>query len=113
MDYADYLRFVLALLLVLGLIGLLAYAARRWGFGMGGRSGRRNAGGRRRLAVVEVLTLDTRRRLILVERDGVEHLILTGATQDLVVERGIVPDADRRAGFARALDAAGAPRPAE
>ena len=44
-----------------------------------------------RLAVVEVRQLDVRRRLVLVRRDGVEHLLLLGATHDLVIESGITP----------------------
>ena len=44
---------------------------------------------RRRLGVVEVTPLDGRRRLILVRRDAVEHLLLVGPTSELVIETGI------------------------
>lgn len=50
-------------------------------------------GRNRRLAVVDTLALDPKRQLLLVRRDNVEHLILTGGAQDLVVEAGI-PVAD-------------------
>lgn len=43
----------------------------------------------RRLAISEQFNLDNRRRLILVRRDDVEHLIMTGGPVDLVVETGI------------------------
>ncbi|MCO6186350.1 flagellar biosynthetic protein FliO [Rhizobium sp. L1K21] len=43
-------------------------------------------GSQRRLAVVESVALDVRRRLILVRRDNVEHLIMIGGPADLVVE---------------------------
>ena len=33
--------------------------------------------------------LDTRRRLVLVRRDDVEHLILLGAASETVIERNI------------------------
>jgi len=47
-------------------------------------------GGRdRRLAVVEQAPVDGRRRLVLVRRDGVEHLLMTGGPIDVVVENGI------------------------
>ncbi len=48
----------------------------------------------RRLGVVEVAAVDTRRRLVLVRRDDVEHLVLLGLNNDLVIESGIrtVPD---------------------
>ncbi len=41
---------------------------------------------RRRLAVVETATLDVRRRLILVRRDNMEHLIMVGGPADIVIE---------------------------
>lgn len=46
-------------------------------------------GRNRRLAVVDTLALDQKRQLIIVRRDDVEHLILTGGPQDVVVETGI------------------------
>ena len=88
----QYVRFVLALLFVLGLIGLLAFVLRR--FGLGGvrispavRGTARNT--ERRLSVVEVATVDTRHRLVLVRRDSVEHLVLLGANSDLLIESNI------------------------
>ncbi len=39
----------------------------------------------RRLAVQEVLALDTRRRLLLLRCDGREVLVLTGGSQDAVL----------------------------
>jgi flagellar protein FliO/FliZ len=39
--------------------------------------------------VVEVKTLDSRRKLVLLRRDGYEHLVLLGPSQDLLVEGGI------------------------
>ena len=87
MDFQTYLRFVLALVAVLALIGVLAWLARR--YGVGGMLATGGGSRLRRLAVVEVLAIDGRRRLVLVRRDGVEHLILTAATGDIVVETGI------------------------
>jgi flagellar protein FliO/FliZ len=78
----SYIRFILALVLVLGLIGLLSYAARRFGFAA--RSARARGG--RRLAISEILAVDARRRLVLLRRDNVEHLVLLGPTQDLLIE---------------------------
>ncbi len=43
----------------------------------------------RRLGVVEQTTVDNRRKLLLVRRDGVEHLILVGGPVDVVIETGI------------------------
>jgi len=43
----------------------------------------------RRISVMEQYNLDGRRRLILVRRDDVEHLIMTGGPVDMVIETGI------------------------
>jgi len=92
MGLDTYLRFLIALLFVLGLIGALAWAVRR--FGLRGMGAMVTGGGRgRRLAVVEMATLDPRRRLVLVRRDGVEHLLLLGASADLVIETGVTAPA--------------------
>ena len=47
------------------------------------------AGGRKhRLAVLDATAIDNRRRLVLVRRDDVEHLLLIGGNNDIVVETG-------------------------
>lgn len=90
MEYETYFRFLLALLLVLALIGALAWLARRFGFG-GQLAG--SGGKSARLSVVEVKILDSRRKLVLLRCDAREHLVLLGPNQDLLVERGIEADA--------------------
>jgi flagellar protein FliO/FliZ len=42
-----------------------------------------------RLAVVDHANVDGRRRLVLVRRDNIEHLIMTGGPVDVVIETGI------------------------
>lgn len=49
----------------------------------------------RRLDVVEHASVDGKRRLILVRRDDVEHLIMTGGPVDVVIETGIEPQRAR------------------
>jgi flagellar protein FliO/FliZ len=51
----------------------------------------------RRLSISEQFNLDAKRRLILVRRDNVEHLIMTGGPVDMLIETGIAvsPDALR------------------
>lgn len=79
-DPASLTGALAALAGVLALIALLAWAARRLGLGAGGA----RTGGRR-LALVEVLALDPRRRLLLVRCDGREALLLTGGGQDALL----------------------------
>ena len=50
------------------------------------------AGGRNRktrLAVMDATAVDSHRRLVLVRRDDIEHLLLIGGPTDVVVERDI------------------------
>jgi flagellar protein FliO/FliZ len=42
-----------------------------------------------RLSVVEFANIDGKRKLILIRRDDIEHLIMTGGPVDIVVENGI------------------------
>jgi hypothetical protein len=58
-----------------------------------GDTGRFFAPRSRRIAFVERTGLDGGRKLLLVRRDDVEHLILVGGPIDLVVETGIRPEA--------------------
>lgn len=102
MDYTQYLRFALAFVLVLGLIGFLAWLAKR--FGIIPRARRREG---RRLGIVEVAAVDAKRRLVLVRRDRTEHLIMLGATTDLVIERGIPADDGERGAEVAALSQLG------
>ena len=81
-------RFFLAFLIVLGLIGATAWAVRRFGAGRLGGAGTRAR--QPRLAVVDHASVNSRRRLILVRRDNIEHLVLIGGPTDVVVEANIV-----------------------
>ncbi len=44
-----------------------------------------------RIGVTEVVSVDGKRKLVLIHRDGVEHLIMTGGPIDVVIEQGILP----------------------
>ncbi len=60
------------------------------------------AGGRNRktrLAVMDATAVDSHRRLVLVRRDDIEHLILIGGPTDVVVEREIRYGQSRRPAF--------------
>jgi flagellar protein FliO/FliZ len=95
MDLQHYFTFVAALVFVLALIVLLAWIAKRLGVSGNVASGGRN----KRVSIVESVPVDAKRRLILVRRDGVEHLVLLGSDGDTVIEAGIRPS------FAATVDA--------
>ena len=82
MDFPDFIRAVAALALTLGLIGLAAVLARKYGPSAIFRVQAR-AKAQRRLAVVETLMLDPARRLVLVRLDGAERLLLLGEGREL------------------------------
>ncbi len=85
MDFSEIFRFVAALAFILGLIGVCAIVARRLGLAPGVSA----VGGQRRLGIVEVKAIDAKHRLLLIRRDGKEHLILTGGETPLLIEGGI------------------------
>jgi flagellar biogenesis protein FliO len=82
-------RAIVALILVLALIALTVWLMRRFGDtrGVTASGGR---GRQQRLAVLDSASVDARRRLVLIRRDNVEHLILIGGPTDVVIEPGIV-----------------------
>jgi flagellar protein FliO/FliZ len=81
-------RFFIAFLVVLALIGVTAWLVRHFGASrLGGGSAR---GRQPRLAVIDAATVDGRRRLVLIRRDNVEHLLMIGGPTDVVVEPNIV-----------------------
>ena len=87
-------RFFIAFLVVLALIGVTAWLVRRFG---SSRLGGGNARGRQpRLAVIDAATVDGRRRLVLIRRDNIEHLLMIGGPTDLVVEPNTVRAAAAR-----------------
>jgi len=81
-------QFFLAFVIVLALLGAMFWVLRRFGSGRLGSVGLR--GRQPRLAVIDYASVDGRRRLILVRRDNVEHLVMIGGPTDVVVESNIV-----------------------
>lgn len=82
-------RAIVALGLVLALIMLTVWLMRRFGSGgiASGASGRNR---QQRLSVLDSAPVDARRRLVLIRRDNLEHLLLIGGPTDVVVEANIV-----------------------
>ena len=82
------ITFFFAFVAVLALIGGAAWLVRRFA---NNRLGANTARGRMpRLAVIDAAAVDGRRRLVLVRRDNIEHLLMIGGPSDIVVETNIV-----------------------
>jgi flagellar biogenesis protein FliO len=81
----SWLTMLLALGVVVVLIFLVVWLL-KFLFNASGNVAR---GRNKRLSVVDSLALDPKRHLLIVRRDDVEHLILVGGPQDVVVEAGI------------------------
>jgi flagellar protein FliO/FliZ len=77
--------FVLLLLVIAAVAGVFVWKT----YGSDGAGGLFGPKPERRLAVVEQASIDGKRRMILLRRDNVEHLIITGGPVDVVVETGI------------------------
>src|SRR5690349_23011598 len=79
---------IIALAVVLVLIALIAWLVRRVG---GSRLGGGSMRGRQpRLAVIDAANVDARRKLVLIRRDNIEHLLMIGGPSDVVIEPNIV-----------------------
>ncbi len=85
MELIDVSRIVFALIAVIGMIGLAAIAAKKLGLANGSIALSRA----RRLALVETLSLDPKRRAAIIACDGREHLIILDQTRVTVIERAI------------------------
>lgn len=82
------ITFIVAFIVVLALIGVAAWLVRRFATTRLGANTQR--GRMPRLAVIDAAAVDGRRRLVLVRRDNVEHLLMIGGPTDIVVEPNIV-----------------------
>ena len=86
MNFLDLLRALFALAITLGIIGLAAWAARRYAPQIMARLNAER--GERRMKVVETLVLDPARRLVLVRIDEEERLLILGEGRELIEPRG-------------------------
>lgn len=87
-DGGILVQFLLALAVVLLLIVALTWILKKIN-AVSSRVGLQGA--QPRLSITEALSVDHKRRLVLVKRDHVEHLLLIGGENDLLLEYGILP----------------------
>lgn len=87
MNFLDLARAVFGLAFTLGIIGLCAWAARRYAPQLMARL--QADRGERRLQVIETLVLDPARRLVLVRVDDEERLLILGEGRELIEPRQV------------------------
>ncbi|MBN9242696.1 MAG: flagellar biosynthetic protein FliO [Mesorhizobium sp.] len=92
-NYAPALLWTFAALLLLIVVLIIIRLIRGLTFGTFVAGGRNR---KTRLAVMDATAVDSHRRLVLVRRDDIEHLLLIGGPTDVVVERDIRLVASRR-----------------
>lgn len=87
MEFSLFLRAILALLFVTGLIGLTSILIKKYG----PNKHLNLTKGNKRLTITEITPLDHRNRLMLIKRDNTEHLILVGPAETTLIESNIPP----------------------
>lgn len=92
MHWTDYLRFVMAFVFVIGLMGGFYLILKKLNLGM-----TQPSSGKRRLRIVESLMLDSRHRAVILQRDDKEHLVILSPTGETVIETRIEATASAQA----------------
>ena len=99
----------LGLIAVIALVAIVFWVARRMSRGLNYSDGAQR-GKRSRLGVIDAFDIDRQRRLILLRRDNVEHLVMIGGPNDLLIEptirRGVAQAARGQAATAQPAPAA-------
>ena len=81
---------IIALALVLLLVVIAGLVLRRVAGGRLKLPGQGNRARQPRLGIVDIFEMDRQRQLVLIRRDNVEHLVMIGGPNDLVIEASIL-----------------------
>ncbi len=92
-EFATAVAWTFAALILLVIVLVIIRLIRSLTFGTFVAGGRNR---KTRLAVMDATAVDSHRRLVLVRRDDIEHLLLIGGPTDVVVEREIRMSQPRR-----------------
>jgi hypothetical protein len=85
------LQFAIIFVVIFLVLAAGVFLVRRLGGKGSPLSGKNSPRGRQpRLGIVDIYELDRQRQLILLRRDNVEHLLLVGGPNDVVIERNIL-----------------------
>ena len=81
---SNYLTMILALAIVLALIVLAVWLLKL----LSQTTQSLGRGRQKRLSIVDSIPIDQKRQAVIIRRDGVEHLLVIGGANDLLVETG-------------------------
>lgn len=85
-DLPQFMRLIIALAIVLILMGGLSFVLKKLGLAQNTNV---KSGDKRRLKIIESLPLDARRRVIILQRDDKQHVVILGANSETVIEKDI------------------------
>ena len=81
MDMDQYLKLAASLLVVLALMGLLAYGLKRLNIAQSGMHGKGN-----RLKIMEQRMIDSRHKVAIIRCDDKDHLVILGQNSNTVIK---------------------------
>ncbi len=93
MGFDLYIKAVFSLIAVLGLIGIASIFFKKFLSNPDFLFKRFPEG---RLSIKQIVHLDTKRKLVLIKRDDIEHLVLLGATSELLIESNIPAKSEKK-----------------
>ena len=102
-DGSPVIQYLVIFAIIFSALAAIVFVVRRLTGTGGALQGRGGRVRQPRLGIVDVYELDRARQLILLRRDNVEHLLLVGGPNDVVIERNIqrgqrpLPEATLRA----------------
>lgn len=85
-ELPQFVKLVLALAIVVGLMGGLAFLLKKLGIAT---EARLKSGNENRLKIIESIPLDARRRLVILRRDDQDHVVILGPNSETVLETNI------------------------
>ncbi len=86
METPEILRFLMALVFVISLMGALWVILKKLGMNGGFTL---QQGKKRRLQIVEILPIDVKHKAVLLRRDDKDHLVILGPNGETVIEQSI------------------------
>jgi flagellar protein FliO/FliZ len=81
MEISQYLQFAAALLVVLALMGLLAFALKKLNIAQSGMHGKGN-----RIKIMEQRMIDSRHKVAIIRCDDKDHLVILGQNSNTVIK---------------------------